>query len=440
MICRDRLVRRLSEALSSDYVALLGPRDCALQAFIDELASSDEPPRRGMRFLRLALPAASRDSDEFREMVIARLSEAAPLIPPEEKVEHEVNEEIQRYRDSSTNMLLRRVLTKMGYVTAASPLVVVLDGLGNAPIDPLKDLLRTLREFHLHRGSLGTAGHSLRFLASGGKRLWELCFKPIDEESPYNIARRMFLDDLAVDDVIDRFERDQLPSVLKLLDITGGVVGLFEIALSKRQNPTSLDPFFAQIQDGWNAMQAPSRRALEQVVQGQTRFESCACDASCTQIPLVRSPWDEAFWNGFVRVTNQRLVWRSSLHKAFVSSQCGISLGETMKSLSNSEPLERVAELEEALKNSMDKSGEEASLEKAQSLALQIGETELAELLATARMGVRGEHIEELIKKFAAGRSEKWWKVLSHKVNEHKAEIVELLVTAAIAATKAALK
>src|SRR5229473_5137533 len=187
----------LKRILRTDYVALLGQRDIQLSIVVDA-CTRHQPPLSDIQFIDVTLPNVA-DRKGFEQVFLQRLLAACVPVPPA-SLATSIEQALQRAGKDS-GVRLRVALDTLGRGTSLKQLVIVLHGLADAPEAPLKALLLMLREYHEQRDNQWAAGGRLRFLVVGGERLWKLCFHRTPEHSPYNIARRLLLEGLSVEEL-----------------------------------------------------------------------------------------------------------------------------------------------------------------------------------------------------------------------------------------------
>jgi predicted MPP superfamily phosphohydrolase len=317
MIDRPSVKSDLCYALQTDYVALLGQRGNGVRTIVSAIVreASSVP---NMKFISIALPRKMQ-GEEFKEFLLNRLREAVIRIPSEANLATAVEQAIKKYETYSPDFRLRTVLDTIGKKTSAKYFVIVLHSLAEVLEEPLKNLLLLLREYHNQRDTPGDAGEKLRFLVAGDVRLWRLCYFPTVEKSPFNIARRIFLGGFSHSELQECRGELSDEYILACCAFTGGVPSLVEDAITRQINSNHPAHYFAHLQNNWNSLPLLAREILGKVVLGTETLPGCIPDYGCPEIPEIESPWLESFWEGFLKIDRRKLIWRSSIHEAFVA-------------------------------------------------------------------------------------------------------------------------
>jgi hypothetical protein len=318
MIGRDGLVARLCRMLEHDYVALLGQRGAAIEDVVGELRSDGK--RRGLRLLSLPLPADVSPPDEFQELVLERLRDGAAQLPGGGALAERVVALLREHERRTLGYRIRTVLNVLGahgQGTQGGLLVIVVQALPDVAEDRLRELLMVIRGFHDQRGVAGEPGERLRFLAVGGGALWRLCYHRQRNRSPFNIARRVLVGGLDGDELARRFPGRSADWLCALRAASDGVPALVQAIDEAGGELADAGRYFGAIQDHWNALGAESR-ALLVAHTGRDDLGDCVPDYACPGVAELEPPHMEAFWHGFLRADERRLVWRSEIHRAFV--------------------------------------------------------------------------------------------------------------------------
>jgi len=320
MLERRYLQNKICQLLQTEYVALLGQRGSAINTFIQTILIC-VPPVNGMKFISVALPRNISDTSEFTELFIEKLITSSSQVPPEGSLKNITAEIIEAFSNRSSEYRLRKVLDILGQKTTATYLVIVLHALAEVPEAPLKSLLLTLREYHDQMHNSDEAGEKLRFLVLGDERLWHLCFDRAPDRSPFNIAQRILIDNLSLEEIQATNSCNGIEPIKKILNITSGVPSLVEQVINRNANLDNFSSFFSFIQDNWNLLPHEAREILQRLSSGLEHFPNCSLDYGCPQIPEISSLWKKAFWAGFLRVFDGKLIWRSMIHETFVAQQ-----------------------------------------------------------------------------------------------------------------------
>jgi calcineurin-like phosphoesterase family protein len=337
MIIRKKLISNLCNFLETEYVALLGQRGIGVKTLI-KFIENQNTSINNIKFLSIALPYGMQRNDEFIEVFLERLIEKACKIPPENTLKNAVEEVLVNFTDRSADFKLRKALSIVASKTTTRYLVIVLHALAEAPEAPLNNLLQILRDYHNQREDTGSVGEKLRFMAAGGERLWKLCCHKTADISPFNIAYRVFLDgcsceELQLLELVNCFEE---ANTLRCL--TDGIPLFVEQVIDGLASHENLLPFFGLIQNHWNSLPPKSQENLKELAGNTISFPKFEFDYNCPKIPDITSPWREAFWSGFIRMENDRLAWRSTIHKEFVINKINAQ-AVTSELLANQQPM-----------------------------------------------------------------------------------------------------
>jgi hypothetical protein len=317
MIRRAGLVADLYRLLENEYVALLGQAGSGLESVLHELQTDGRS--RDFGFVSLMLPRTVRQPDEFTDRVIERLIHGTELIPGGKSLTKALVAAMRANKAHSADFRLDMLLDLLGRRAPTRRLVIIMHTLPDVENELLHPLLTTLRDYHPFRRKQGHAGERLRFLVAGDAALWRLCYYKQPKISPFNIAKRVFVKPLADDELALVFPERDAGWRRKLRVVTAGTPSLVEVAHTAA-DLEELAPFFAEIQAHWNALADDSRDALLRSVS-VADIRDTIPDFECPDIPELRSPWLEAFWQGFLRVEGRKLVWSCEAHRCFVEHQ-----------------------------------------------------------------------------------------------------------------------
>ena len=139
------------------------------------------------------------------------------------------------------------------------------------------------------------------------------------EQSPFNIAQRVFLSGLSVEEIQKLTKIDNLEVNSKIYQLTDGIPSLVNLSHKDQELTENNSSFFKLLQDHWNSLPFESKTLLQNLLQEAQTFPNYSLDYACPLIPEVESPWMEAFWAGFLKIEESRLTWRSEIHRKFVS-------------------------------------------------------------------------------------------------------------------------
>ena len=174
MMEQQRLDTTLYQTLQQHYVALLGQRDSGIRAVIQQISSNNERERY-LRFLPLTLPLDMDNVEEFKQVVIDRLTVVTEKVLGDATLSQRQADALARYANRGADIRLRSVLDVLGQGAPTQHVVVILHTLNKVATGPLKSLLLLLREYHDLISIPGEAGYRLRFLVAGDEQLWRLC-------------------------------------------------------------------------------------------------------------------------------------------------------------------------------------------------------------------------------------------------------------------------
>ncbi len=424
-IDRTSVINELSVILQKKYVALLGQRGIGIDEIINALTKRSSNP--GMKFISIALPRTLKKEDEFEELFLERLLGATSRVPPESLSEN-VLQAVQKRAAYSANSRIRIALDILGKGTSANYLVIILHALAEIAEEPLKNLLLMLREYNDQRENEGEAGEKLRFLVAGEARLWRLCYYKTPERSPYNIAQRIFLDGCSYEELLKLDSCTSLDTAVMLRDLTDGIPLLVEEVLRRGEDTDDLSPYFRYLQDDWNALSQEAQEILKSVVEGSIQNPRCQPDYQCPQIPAIASPWQEAFWGGFLRMRYRQLAWRSPIHQAFVMRCANITDDSSRYTMMRVDLRDRIERLKRALENTYYSRNKREPFEEARSLAYQTCSTELAAILEMAQRGEKSDTIAKKIEQLSSISDREWLKELGKEAIQQKDAVNRLLL------------
>ncbi len=410
---------KLRAILRTDYVALLGQRDTHLSTIVDACIRH-QPPLSDMQFISVALPNIA-DKTGFEQVLLQRLLAACVRVPPA-SLEAGVQQAVQQ-AGNDPGVRIRVAFDTLGRGTSLKHLVVVLHALANIPEAPLKDLLLMLREYHEQRNDQGAAGGQLRFLVVGGERLWKLCYHRNPAYSPFEIAQRLLLEGLSVEELRSIDPSTDLSTIIQLHTMTGGVPSLVKEALqSHDQDEGDLSSSFAHLQGPWNALSAQAQQALIAFVGAPGQFPVCYTDYNCPQVPVtkpVQQVLQEAFWAGFLKLQYRQLAWRSRVHQLFVLQQAPDAPPSEASAIPRIDLADSTRRLEKALSDTRYSRDRHEPLIEAQSLAVETYNNELVSALEMLRVSGSGQAVLREIEQQAALSEREWLKQLVQAAAQH---------------------
>ena len=307
------------------------------------------------------------------------------------------------------------VLNVLGQNSAVSYLVIVLHALADVSEQPLKDLLQLLREYHGQINNPGQGGEKLRFLVLGGVRLWHLCcHKPSDVESPFNIAKRVFIRGLSYLEIKREF--NNIERSVYLRDLTDGVPSLVSLMSQETEYFEDLSSCFGPLENNWNSLSFEAQKALKALVNSIQIFPNFQLDYQCPQIPKFEDSliWQEAFWGGFLRIRHRNLTWRSPIHKAFVMTQAQIEADISQSTLLKNSLIDRVERLEKQLQGRLTARAFDECLDELISFSVNSGNIELVPLLDSLLDNQPIDTILIKLEQIASHSSKPWIKHLSN--------------------------
>ena len=435
MIDRRSMKIKLCRTLQTEYIVLLGQRGIGIKTAINAILN-DSSPFASMKFMSIALPRSVHNVDEFKELFLIRLKEAAATILGEPELANKVSRAIEDSSAHTVDFRMLRALDSLGKATTPNYLVIVLHALAEVSDEPLKNLLLMLREYHDQMRYPGEAGEKLRFLVAGGARLWRLCFHKTSDVSPFNIAKRVFLSGLTPEEIQIMNNSENFEVAIRLRDLTAGIPSLIEQAINKPEDSDDLSPFFGYLQKYWSSLPVPSQGVLKKLALGLENFPHCVRDYDCPEIPDIDSPWMEAFWGGFLRMRHHELAWRSPIHRAFVMEHVSTQSDSSKSTLVKVDLLDRAERLEKALKNTLYSRDRDENIEEALSLAVQTEGNELAAILQMVQNSEREDVIQEKIEELAKNTEKGWIRELAQQAAQHKKNIDTLFIKGIILSTK----
>ena len=351
MIQRHQIIAYLCQLLQTEYVSLLGQRRVGKRVLINQLLNNKKT-FFGMKFISVGLPQNVHKSDSFMEIFFQRLLDASTQVPPREEICKQLSQLTESEKSYPSDIRLRSLLGLLGSKTSSNYLVIILQDLAEVSEEPLKELLLLLREYHNQRNNPGEAGAKLRFLVTGGFRIWNLSFNKISSISPFNISKRLFIDGCTYEDLQNHYSTYNIKKVAQLHDLTNGIPSLIEQAANSFQDSEDLSIYFAPIQDNWNTLSGYTKELLNKLANNKEDFLNCRPDYDCLQIPnfeFNHSDWTSAFWAGFLKMRYGELIWRSPIHQAFVMSYNDLSANISKSILLESNLSSRLAKLESAI-------------------------------------------------------------------------------------------
>ena len=433
LIDRLQLRKELCEILKSDYVALLGQRGSGSKTLV-KLIAKNESPLPGMKFLAVALPQAEANSELFMKIFLDNLIDASTTIPPQPELIKKIRQTVDRDAESPIIFRLRTVLDVLGKNSATNYLVIVLHALAKVSEQPLHDLLLLLREYHSQIDIPEQAGKKLRFLVVGGARLWNLCCNKPDTdsvESPFNIAKRVFINGLSYQEVKSKFNI-RIEQAVELIDLADGVPSLVELINYETEyiDFDDLSSCFEPLENSWNSLSVSAQQALKNLVELSQKFPNTQLDHQCTQIPKIYDStiWQEAFWGGFLRLRHRKLTWRSPTHLAFIITQAQIEEDVSKSTLLRNNLLERVESLEEALRGSKNHKTFTECIKELLSLVVHSDNVELVPLLEMMSECKPINTIFIELKRITNYSSKQWIKELTNLTIEPKISSNKLII------------
>ena len=448
---RRELIERVCKYLKTEYVALLGQRETDIQAFIETLVNEGSLIS-GMSFISLSLSGCTSKwtEEDFYRSILEELKATIEYVPSETILQEEILREIANFSEHGADFQIRKVLYALGRKTTAEPLVIILQSLTQVPEEHLRNLLLLLRKYWEKRNMRNYPEKRLRFMVVGGHRLWTLCCKRRGEdntaqESPFDMARRIFLDDLSYQELKELDTSGAVESILSFKQLTGGTPALVERGIALQVVPHDISPFFSVLENDWNALPEASKQVLKRFVEDSDCVpDYCMPDFDCPQIPKVESlwandfaSWSEAFWRGFLRLQQcdmqtYKLAWRSPIHRAFVMAKMKIRHTRTMPTFLKVDLRECSVLLEKVVLNCSYGERKPKHLEEVVSLSIQIHDSVLTPILKMILSGEERHLILEMVRQIAATSEVGWVKELEEKVTSHQDMVDDLLIDAAI--------
>ncbi|WP_235596006.1 effector-associated domain EAD1-containing protein [Mastigocoleus testarum] len=432
LIERLELRKDLCEILKSDYVALLGQRGSGCKTLV-KLIATNKSPLPGMKFIAVALPQGVQDRDRFMKIFLNNLIDASIQIPPQPDLCNQFRQAVARDPECPVILQIRSILDLLGKKSTTNYLVIVLHALTSIAEEPLKDLLLLLREYHRQIGIPGQGGEKLRFLVVGGAPLWNLCcHKPSDLESPFNIAKRIFVKGFSYQEVQSKFTEMGIEQALNLTDLADGVPSLVELISQETEYFEDLSSCFEPLENSWNSLSIYAQQALKKLAESGQEFPSYQLDHQCPHIPkFYDSPiWQEVFWAGFLRLRYRKLTWRSPIHLAFVITQAQIDTDVSKSTLFRNSLLERLEYLEETLKSSINARKLAECTEELVSLTVHSANVELVPLLEMILEGKSKSTILVSLKQIATESPKEWIRNLSNLQIQSQTPFNKILIEA----------
>ena len=279
-------------------------------------------------------------------------------------------------------------------------MVFILRSFAEIETGPLKALLSLFRDYHGQIETPNLPAARIRILAAGDSKLWNLCCRKMWDTSPFNIAKRLFLDGLSRRELQEKNPRLGLEAAIRLRDLTDGVPALVELVGFGEDQRENLSHFFGPLQDPWNSLNPSVREALMGWAKGEP-FPAHIPDYECPQIPDVASPASDAFWGGFLKIRHRQLVWRSPIHKSFVMQYSCPGEDRSKATLVRADLHSRVGQLEENLREN---GLREEHVEEVISLGVQTACVQLVPVLEMVRKGDPLGTIKEAIETIFPGR------------------------------------
>jgi hypothetical protein len=386
MFERSKLKLTLCEVLKTDYVALLAQKGIGASTLVTELLQSQSPVT-GMKFVFTPLPRGIEKYEDFMQIYIQNLVKLCSQLYGEKPANLE---------QLTVDLRLRTVIDYLEEKTAERFLVIVLQDLADSEQEPLKKLLLILREYHEQINE-----KKIRFLLVGGNSLWKLCSgKNSYNESPFNIAKRVYIGGLSYRDVSGYLPDLTLKQQAILLSLTDGVPSL--VNSRRQEEDEDISHYFADIQNRWWSLSSDTQNALISIIESQQQLPKCKdIDYECPQIPILEkgSIWEEAFWMGFIRIRHKKLVWRSPLHQAFVATQTNSDFDSSRTTLLKSNLEERSKQLESIIGKPLTDSVLKECAEELMFLAPQKDNEKVVSILEMILEGNQNEIISNEIKK-----------------------------------------
>ena len=303
--------------LRNDYIALFAQRDSELEGFVGALVRDESSPT-GMQFIPVKLYWAFTKIDDFEVSFMENLKEASRRVSSD--AYQKVEQALQEFSKYTFEFRLRKAIDALARAATAKHLVIILQAFEKITEDQLRKILAMLRDYHVDRNTPGTPGAKLRFLVAGEAALWNLCAHNTYDRSPFNIARRIWLEGLSAADIRRHDRSIQEERAREIVELTDGIPSLTEMALA--ENSPDLTRYFEQLAKCWSVLIVDAQALLIDLLKGNQNFPTnCEIDYECPQIPMLESPWREAFWAGFLKLNGKELTWRSKIHRAFVEEK-----------------------------------------------------------------------------------------------------------------------
>jgi hypothetical protein len=437
MMEQQHLDTTLYQALQQHYVALLGQRDSGLRAVIQQITGNNERERY-LRFLPLTLPLDMDNVEEFKQVVIDRLTVVTERVLGDATVSQRQADALARYANRGADIRLRSVLDVLGQDAPTQHVVVILHTLNKVATAPLKSLLLLLREYHDLINMPGEAGYRLRFLVAGDEQLWRLCrHKESSVISPFNIAKIMFIDGMPLDEIRARAMAQSDESVHDVAEFTGGVpllVEWFERFSQDQLNPHDATLYYPYIQSIWNGMLPETQESLTGVIMSKGSFPSVIPDFESSAIPDLRGSWSDAFWGGFLRLQDGKLIWRSPIHESFVRRMATQAAYEILTHA----PIEqRIEHLRQALSDPV---ATDARRQEGIALARETESEELLDVLVKMQDHAPLDEISLRVQNLAFHSRSVWLRTYCRVMTQTGADLEWLLLNGVVLSAKRSIR
>ncbi len=437
MMEQQRLDTTLYQTLQQHYVALLGQRDSGIRAVIQQISSNNERERY-LRFLPLTLPLDMDNVEEFKQVVIDRLTVVTEKVLGDATLSQRQADALARYANRGADIRLRSVLDVLGQGAPTQHVVVILHTLNKVATGPLKSLLLLLREYHDLISIPGEAGYRLRFLVAGDEQLWRLCrHKESSVISPFNIAKIMFIDGMPLDAIRAHAMTQTNESAREVAEFTGGVpllVEWFERFSQDQLNPRDATLYYPYIQSIWNGLLLETQELLIGVITGKNSFPSVIPDFESSAIPDLRGSWSDAFWGGFLRLRVGALVWRSPIHELFVRRMATQAAYEILAQA----PIEqRIQHLQQALS---DPGAADTRRQEGIALARETESDELLDLLTMLQDHAPIDDISLRVQHLAFHARPVWLRTYCRVMTQTDADLEWLLLNGVVLSAKRSIR
>jgi hypothetical protein len=322
----SELRKLLYQLLKQDYVALVGQHDCDSEKVYSTVFQK-APLSERMSFLPVSLPQGVVDRQIFFNILIQNLIDASRHIPSKTNLNQDASNIVFEGTKGQEAYFLRKILNLFGEKVKADQLVIVFQDLAAVEEEPLRALLLLLREYHRQIGNPGQNGSKLRFLMIGGYRLWTLCEnKPSRIESPFNIAKPIFIDGISPLEIKPFCDTQSIEEATLIHYLTDGVASLTEIACQDSiVELDDLSTYFAVLEKYWNSLSDTCQEALKSLSKlNFSYFPTVRHSFRCPRIPVefrsqsfLADNLKYIFWSGFLKIRYGKVFFRSPIHKAF---------------------------------------------------------------------------------------------------------------------------